>query len=171
MVDARRAFAGDPAIKVQSALPGWTRLQFTPHTGVRERITGFVRSAIADLPGELCEQLCLAVDELLGNSIEHGAGADANATVNFTLLRTSRLLVFQVGDSGAGFSFDTMAHAAISNPPKEPLRHAQYRTEAGMRPGGFGIMLVKQIADELLYSETGNEVVMIKYLKNGGGSS
>jgi anti-sigma regulatory factor (Ser/Thr protein kinase) len=167
MVDARRAFAGNPAIKVQSALPGWTRLEFSPHSGARERITGFVRAAIEDLPGDLCEQLSLAVDELLGNSIEHGAGADTSATIHFTLLRTSRLIVFHIGDSGAGFSFDAMAHAAISNPPKEPLRHAHYRAEAGMRPGGFGILLVKQIADELLYSETGNEVVMIKYLENG----
>jgi anti-sigma regulatory factor (Ser/Thr protein kinase) len=167
MVDARRAFAGNPAIKVQSALPGWIRLEFSPHNGARERITGFVRSAIEDLPGDLCEQLSLAVDELLGNSIEHGAGANASATISFTLLRTSRLIVFHIGDSGAGFSFDTMAHAAISNPPKEPLRHAQYRADAGMRPGGFGILLVKQIADELLYSETGNEVVLIKYLENG----
>jgi anti-sigma regulatory factor (Ser/Thr protein kinase) len=111
----------------------------------------------------------LAADELLGNSIEHGARADATATINFTLLRTSRLIVFHIGDPGSGFSFDTMAHAAISNPPKEPLRHARYRAEAGMRPGGFGIMLVKQIADELLYSETGNEVVLIKYLENGAG--
>src|ERR1700760_1184462 len=125
MVDARRAFAGDTAIVVQSALPGWTRLLFTPHNGARERITGFVRSAIADLPGDLCEQLCLAADELLGNSIEHGAGANQTATIHFTLLRTARLIVFHIRDSGSGFSFDAMSHAAISNPPKEPLRHAQ----------------------------------------------
>jgi anti-sigma regulatory factor (Ser/Thr protein kinase) len=169
MVDARRAFAGDPAIEVQSALPGWTRLQFTAHDGARERITEFVRSAIVDLPGDLCEQLSLAVDELLGNSIEHGAGADADATINFTFVRTPRLIVFHIGDPGSGFSFDAMSHAAINNPPKEPLRHAQYRAQAGMRPGGFGIMLVKQIADELLYSEAGNEVILIKYLENGKG--
>ncbi len=33
-----------------------------------------------------------------------------------------------------------------------------------MRPGGFGIMLVKQIADELIYNESGNEVMLIKHL-------
>jgi anti-sigma regulatory factor (Ser/Thr protein kinase) len=167
MVDARRAFAGDPAIKVQSALPGWTRLQFNPQNGARERVTAFIRSALADLPTDLGEQLSLAVEELLNNSIEHGAAAAADAVIHFTLLRTSRVIVVHIGDPGLGFSFDAMAHAAISNPPKEPLRHAHYRAEVGMRPGGFGIMLVKQIADDLLYSETGNEVIMIKYLENG----
>ncbi len=167
MVDARRAFAADPAIKVQCSSPDWTRLQFTPGNAARERITGFVRSSLVDLPGDLCEQLSLAADELLGNSIEHGAGADPTAAIQFTLLRTARLVIFHIGDPGSGFSFSAMAHAAISNPPKEPLRHAQYRADQGMRPGGFGIMLVKQIADELLYNDTGNEVVMIKYLENG----
>jgi anti-sigma regulatory factor (Ser/Thr protein kinase) len=167
MVDARLAFAADPAIAVQSALPGWTRLQFSPHQGARERIIDFVRAVIADLPGDLCEQLVLAADELLGNSIEHGAAGDPKASISFTLIRTSRLVAFHVRDPGAGFSFDGVAHAAINNPPKEPLRHTQYRDELGMRPGGFGIMLVQQIADELMYGETGNEVVLIKYLENG----
>lgn len=74
------------------------------------------------------------------------------------------MIQFQIRDTGLGFSIDAVAHAAINNPPEEPLRHAHYRNEKGMRPGGFGIMLVKQIADELLYNETGNEVVLVKYL-------
>jgi hypothetical protein len=38
------------------------------------------------------------------------------------------------------------------------------RDELGMRPGGFGIAMVRAIADELLYNEAQNEVVLIKYL-------
>jgi anti-sigma regulatory factor (Ser/Thr protein kinase) len=34
-----------------------------------------------------------------------------------------------------------------------------------MRPGGFGMLLVRQLVDEVMYSETGNEVVLIKHLK------
>jgi anti-sigma regulatory factor (Ser/Thr protein kinase) len=74
------------------------------------------------------------------------------------------MIQFQIKDTGPGFSMDGAKHAAINNPPEEPLRHAHYRTEKGMRPGGFGIMLVKQIADELIYNEAGNEVVLVKYL-------
>ena len=33
-----------------------------------------------------------------------------------------------------------------------------------MRPGGFGVLLAKQLVDELIYSEDGNEVLLIKYL-------
>jgi hypothetical protein len=32
-----------------------------------------------------------------------------------------------------------------------------------MRPGGFGILATKGIVDELIYSEKGNEVLLIKH--------
>jgi anti-sigma regulatory factor (Ser/Thr protein kinase) len=32
-----------------------------------------------------------------------------------------------------------------------------------MRPGGFGIMLTKQLVDEVIYNEIGNEVLLIKH--------
>jgi anti-sigma regulatory factor (Ser/Thr protein kinase) len=34
----------------------------------------------------------------------------------------------------------------------------------GIRPGGFGLLLTRKLADELVYSEKGNEVMMVKYL-------
>ena len=34
----------------------------------------------------------------------------------------------------------------------------------GIRPGGFGLLMVRQTADELLYNEKRNEVVFVKYL-------
>jgi anti-sigma regulatory factor (Ser/Thr protein kinase) len=32
-----------------------------------------------------------------------------------------------------------------------------------MRPGGFGMLIVRQLVDEVMYSETGNEVILIKH--------
>ena len=153
-------------MKVKSARPGWTQLLFPSTTDARNQVMGFVRCEIEDLPGELGEQLALAVDELLRNAIEHGCVDGSQCNVDFTCLRTQNMIQFQIKDCGKGFALDAVAHAAINNPPEEPLRHAHYRTEKGMRPGGFGIMLVKQIADELIYNETGNEVVLVKYLGN-----
>ncbi len=151
-------------MKVESARPEWTQLLLPSTTDARNRVMGFVRCEIADLAGELGEQLALAVDELLRNAIEHGCQDGSKCTVRFSYIRTARMIQFQISDTGPGFSMDSVAHAAINNPPEEPLRHAHYRTEKGMRPGGFGIMLVRQIADELIYNEAGNEVVLVKYL-------
>jgi anti-sigma regulatory factor (Ser/Thr protein kinase) len=164
-VDARQIFAEPSHITVQSARPEWTQLLLPSTTDARNIVMGYVRCEIADLADEVGEQLALAVDELLRNAIEHGCnGREAHCTVQFSCLRTARMIQFQIKDDGPGFSMDAAPHAAINNPPEEPLRHAHYRTEKGMRPGGFGIMLVKQIADELIYNEAGNEVVLVKYL-------
>jgi anti-sigma regulatory factor (Ser/Thr protein kinase) len=151
-------------VKVKSARPDWTQILFPSTTDARNLVMEYVRCEIADLPGETGEQLALAVDELLRNAIEHGCCDGSECTVEFTCMRTPRMIQFQIKDCGPGFSMDTVAHAAINNPPQEPLRHAHYRTERGMRPGGFGIMLVRQIADELIYNEAGNEVALVKYL-------
>ncbi len=38
------------------------------------------------------------------------------------------------------------------------------REEKGLRPGGFGLLMTRQVADELIYNEAHNEVVFVKYL-------
>ena len=53
--------------------------------------------------------------------------------------------------------------AAVSNTPENPIGHIEYREAHGMRPGGFGIMLTKQLVDEVIYNEIGNEVLLIKH--------
>ena len=37
------------------------------------------------------------------------------------------------------------------------------REEKGIRPGGFGLLIVRASVDELLYNEKRNEVVFVKY--------
>jgi len=117
-----------------------------------------------ELAPELCEQLAIAMDELLSNAIEHGCKTVPQSGVELTYIRTSKVILFQTRDAGPDFSMSRVPHAAVSNPPEDPLRHTRLRVRKGLRPGGFGIMLVRQIADELIYNENGNEAVLIKYL-------
>lgn len=59
---------------------------------------------------------------------------------------------------------NALAHAAIANTEEEPFRHMELRREMGIRPGGFGLLMTKSFADELIYNAKGNEVIFIKYL-------
>jgi anti-sigma regulatory factor (Ser/Thr protein kinase) len=34
-----------------------------------------------------------------------------------------------------------------------------------LRPGGFGLLMTRQLVDEMIYNEAGNEVLLIKYLR------
>jgi anti-sigma regulatory factor (Ser/Thr protein kinase) len=41
------------------------------------------------------------------------------------------------------------------------------RAEEGKRPGGFGILLTRNMVDDLLYNQRGNAVLFVKYLDRG----
>ena len=45
------------------------------------------------------------------------------------------------------------------------MSHIEVRNRSGMRPGGFGILMASGIVDELIYSEVGNEVLLIKHME------
>ena len=81
-------------------------------------------------------------------------------------VRTERTIVYYVRDPGQGFQPEAMEHAAEPRPVRPtPSAHMEKRLEQGLRPGGFGILMAKNVVDELIYSEHGNEVVLIKHLK------
>jgi len=56
------------------------------------------------------------------------------------------------------------AHSAAGNPADDPMAHLERRAAQGLRPGGFGMLLVRKLVDEVMYSEAGNEVLLIKHL-------
>jgi hypothetical protein len=85
--------------------------------------------------------------------------------VKLTYIRTASAVVYYLHDPGDGFSFDRIPHAAISNDPSDPVAHTEIRDQMGIRPGGFGLLLTRKLADELIFSEKGNEVLVVKYLK------
>lgn len=73
------------------------------------------------------------------------------------------MLMFRIADPGPGFSFEGLSHAAVGQPESEPIAHMSVREELGIRPGGFGLLMTKAAADELLYNEAQNEVIFVKY--------
>lgn len=95
--------------------------------------------------------------------MEHGAGFDPEKVIEVAAIRTRRTIVYHFRDPGPGFRSKQVPHAAIYNPPENPLAHVEYRMAQGMRPGGFGILLGQQLVDELIFNEPGNEVLLIKH--------
>ena len=73
------------------------------------------------------------------------------------------MLLYRIADPGPGFSMENLDHAAISH-PGNPIEHMEVRESKGLRPGGFGILMVRAKVDELIYNEKRNEVVFVKYL-------
>lgn len=165
LVNEALASPTDPEpIEVLSARPEWVELLVPCELEAAKRIQSFLNHLKADLDQDVREQLGYAFRELLMNAIEWGGKFDSTRKVRISCLRGRRFLLYRIADPGKGFQFEGLTHAAVSNPVEQPFFHMSQREEKGLRPGGFGISLVRAIADELLYNESHNEVVLIKYL-------
>jgi anti-sigma regulatory factor (Ser/Thr protein kinase) len=148
---------------VLSAHRDWVSLRVNCQKLTAERVVEFLTELQTRLPEGPREQLMMAFREILMNAIEHGAEFHPARVVEVAAVHTQRAIVFYVRDPGAGFRWDEIPHAAVSNPPDAPVAHLELREATGMRPGGFGILTAKGIVDELIYSEVGNEVLLIKH--------
>jgi len=162
---AQRALSadGEPTIEVLSARPHWVELLIPCTREAAERIQTFMMKLEADLPLSVRETIASSFRELLLNAVEWGGQFDPNRKVRIASVRSSRMLMFRIADPGPGFSFEKLSHAAVGQPESEPIAHMSVREERGIRPGGFGILMTKASADELLYNEAQNEVMFIKY--------
>jgi CheY-like chemotaxis protein/anti-sigma regulatory factor (Ser/Thr protein kinase) len=156
-----------PAIEVISARPDWVELVVPCQRETVERLQGVMAELDADLAPDVRESIAYAFRELLMNAIEWGGRLDPSRTVRISYLRAKRMLLYRIADPGPGFSIDELPHAAIGGPADDPIAHMQIREEKGIRPGGFGLLMVRGSVDELLYNEKRNEVVFVKYLDDG----
>ena len=155
--------ASEPEIKVLSAKREWLELSIPCTRDAAERIEHFVRQLDSDLSLDLMDPIALAFRELLMNAVEWGGGLDPQRRVRISCLRTPRMLFYRIADPGPGFKFEGLTHSAAAN-PDGVLASSAVREEKGIRPGGLGVLMVRAIADDLIYNESQNEVVLVKYL-------
>jgi CheY-like chemotaxis protein/anti-sigma regulatory factor (Ser/Thr protein kinase) len=153
----------EPPIEVVSARPNWVELVVPCTREAADRLHGVMERLEADLPEDVRESVGYAFRELLMNAVEWGGKLDPKRTVTISYVRAKRMLLYRIADPGPGFKMEGLDHAAISH-PDNPIEHVLIREEKGLRPGGFGILMVRAKVDELIYNEKQNEVVFIKYL-------
>jgi anti-sigma regulatory factor (Ser/Thr protein kinase) len=157
---------GRDGIELLSATKDWISLRIDCRFLTVERVLSFLgQLREGDLPRDQGDVLMAAFREVLVNAIEHGGGLDPAQAVEVAAVRTARAIVFYVRDPGPGFRMDNLPHAAVSSGPDDPVGHLERRAEAGLRPGGFGLLLARSIADEMLFSDKGNEVLLVKHTR------
>ncbi len=161
--DGLSASRQETFIEVTSATPNWVELLVPCDQKAAGRMRNFMMQLEADLPEDLRETIAMSFYELLANAIEWGGQLDPSKKVRIAFLRFERMLMFRIADPGSGFDIDELDHAALNN-PDDPIAHMSVRENRGLRPGGFGLLMVKTSADELIYNEARNEVVFVKYL-------
>jgi len=153
-----------PPVEVISARAEWVELVVPCTREAAEHIQTVMAQLDTDLAPELRESIGYAFRELLLNAVEWGGRLDPKRKVRIACLRSNRMLMYRIADPGPGFKIEELPHAAIGHPSDDPIAHMQIRQDKGIRPGGFGLMMVRASVDELIYNERRNEVVFVKYL-------
>ena len=154
----------DDGIRVLSAEPEFLTLKVRCNIPTAERLQHFFEELKNDLDPEERSHIAMALREMLLNAIEHGGKLDPNEWVRVSRVRSHRSLVYYMEDPGTGFSRSALEHAAVANSDESPLEHLKIRKRAGMRVGGFGMLIAKKLVDEVIYNQKGNEVILVKYL-------
>ena len=80
-------------------------------------------------------------------------------------------LVAKLRARGHGWPGSITEQMKIIEPLTNPTAHENVRTLQGLRPGGFGILIARNMVDEMIYNDRHNEVVLIKYLDPASNSS
>src|ERR1700744_1143923 len=162
--DAATSNEPNEEIEVLSARPGWVAVRVNCRLATAERLMSFAREFAVQLPETARQEIMFALREILMNAMEHGARFNPDQVVEVNAIRTARTMTFRVRDPGAGFRKESITHAVHSNASDDPTAHIVQRNQEGMRAGGYGMLLAAGTVDELIYNETGNEVILIKYL-------
>jgi len=163
-VQALQANQWRDCIEVLAAETDWIAMRVNCQLLTADRLLRFMTEFRSDLEDGDRSTLLTAFREMLLNAMEHGAGFDPEKAIEVAAVRTKRAIVYHFRDPGPGFQRSQMRHAAINNPSEDPLSHMEVREAQGLRPGGFGILLAQQLVDELIFNETGNEVLLIKHV-------
>jgi CheY-like chemotaxis protein/anti-sigma regulatory factor (Ser/Thr protein kinase) len=153
-----------PPIEVISAKPTWVELLVPCDLDCARRIHEFLNRLELDLPEDRREQVGQAFRELLTNAVEWGGKLDPNRKVRVSFVRTPRMLIYRIADPGPGFKFEGLTHAAVGYAGDDPTAHMEEREKKGLRPGGLGIFMTRELVDDLVYNEAQNEVLFVKYL-------
>jgi DNA-binding NarL/FixJ family response regulator len=162
---AMESRAWDEAIEMLSGTDAWIRLSVRCDVSTANRLQQFVREFL-DLPEAHENKVATASREMLLNAMEHGGKFDPERRIEIAYLRARHVVLIRIKDPGEGFSFNESLDTAENNPPDDPMRHLKHREAQGIRPGGYGILLAKNLVDELFYGEKGNDVLLIKYIND-----
>jgi anti-sigma regulatory factor (Ser/Thr protein kinase)/CheY-like chemotaxis protein len=154
----------EDGIDIISSDPDFLTLRLQCRIYTADRLHQFMLEMKMGMNEQECGRVAMAFREMLLNAMEHGGKLDPSEFVRVSRIRTKRTLVYHILDPGPGFSRKALAHAAVANPADDPVAHLRVREEMGMRAGGFGLLVTKQLVDEVIYNQRGNEVILIKHL-------
>jgi serine/threonine-protein kinase RsbW len=103
-----------------------------------------------ELNDDIYGNIMIAVTESVNNAILHGNKQDKKKNVSLSVVFDEESVKFTVRDQGPGFDFHNLPDPTSS--------------ENLSKPGGRGIFLMKNLCDEVTFSEDGRSVELTFYI-------
>ena len=154
----RRPGTDDWSLKVERG--NWVEISVPSKETYVERVQQLVEMLEkSNLDQDVRDELMLALDELVRNAMEWGNQFEVDRRVTVSYYCTSDRILIRVEDEGEGFD-----HSVVSDPTGDLEAHTASREASGKRAGGFGIHMIRNMMDDVLYNEKGNVVVLTKFL-------
>ena len=150
----------DERLAVSTPAAGWVELTAPSREEHLDRIALLLEHlARTRLDKETCEDVKLAVTEIVSNAMEWGNRGDERRNVRVSYGLFAGELVLKIEDEGEGFD-----PADVPDPTGRPAAMVRERLASGKRVGGFGLLLARKLMDNMIYSERGNCVLLTKSL-------
>ncbi len=147
------------SIQAVSMAQGWVELTAPSEFEYLSRLQRFTNLLFTNrLPEEECEALRMAMEEIGRNAIEWGNRLDPEKQLKISYCVFNDRVVLKFEDEGEGFHPEQ-----VPDPSNDPGGIIAKREKQGKRPGGFGVFLINNIMDEVVYSEKGNVVLTTKF--------
>lgn len=156
----------DDGIELIQGTPDFVTLAVRCSHVTLDRLEQFTREALP-LPKAENEEVTAAFREIVMNAMEHGGKFDPNQYVEVTYLKSKRQVMCHVKDPGTGFSLQEVLEDAKRWEAIDSASLSKVEVSDTV-PRGLGILIAEKFVDELIYSEKGNDVVLIKYLPRTG---
>lgn len=102
------------------------------------------------LNDDIYGNIMIAVTESVNNAIKHGNNFNKHKNVSLSLFLDDQIIRFIIRDEGKGFDFNSLPD------PTAPENIKQ--------PGGRGIFLMRNLSDEVHFTEQGSVVELLFYL-------
>jgi len=150
-------------IEVLSAQPEWVSLRVNCRLLTAERVVSFLDQLHSEVPGSLREDIMSAFREVLLSAMASSKAFNQFKVVEVSAVRTQRTLVFHVRDMVSPYHRYTLAHAAVADPQPVLRMDKLDSKQSAIRPAQFANLLSQRIVDELICSELGNDVLLIKH--------
>lgn len=117
-----------------------------------EGYLSFLDTFIEDIRAEfglnedVASNMVISLSEAMNNAFVHGNLGNQDLPITIKASKDSEFLIFSIADSGDGFDFELL---------REDLSDDLLDV-----PGGRGIFIMRALADEVVFNESGNETTL-----------